>query len=164
MSMTTIALWSVIKSLAGLWLPGSWEVTPKSLEFPKWWKCLCYLWWAPRTISELCREGEGAGHARKTQYVYTMKPQWKFWTQEAQVSFLFVDTYWCTRTNHNYHTFLNSRSPSSKLSNLRWVVGTPIFVVSRLEVEVMWRSPHLWLVSKVTAILQENVLNLWSLS
>ena len=28
-------------------VPGSWEETFKPLEFPKWWECLCYSWWAP---------------------------------------------------------------------------------------------------------------------
>lgn len=148
-SVTSIALLSIIKNLAGLWFPGSWEVTPKSLEFPRWWECLCYLWWAPRTISEFCGGGRLAMPEKPT-----MCMQWS--PSENSGHLKLVDTYWCARRNHQYHTFLNSRSRSCKLSNLRWVVGSPIFVASWLEVQVIWKSPSLWLVSEVWAIMLES--------
>lgn len=48
-------------------------------------------------------------------------------------------------------------SHSSKLSNLRWILGKLIFVASWSEVQVVWKSPSLWLVSEVNAVLLGTV-------
>lgn len=59
--------------------------------------------------------------------------------------------------NHQCYTLLNSVSHSSKLSNLRGVVGTSEFVASWSEAKVDWGPPNMWLVCEVRAFLWRTV-------